>query len=204
VAKFNEILVGRYNRLLQKLFSIKGTAPVPVLSTEVQPAISLFGGAELRYLEGWDLFGNGALIAGVVAQNSGVRLRNPLGSNIIVVVMKALFEVDAVSLLIGRIGAINTDLNLGVLSSGRWDARTQRTSSIAQFSTGNAAPSFGGVMLSTEIDAADFHFHGLESNVEIPLLPGDSLQFDTATSTNQVLRPTLWWRERFLEESERT
>src|SRR6266851_4747570 len=58
MARFNEILVGRYNRSLQKLLSMKGQAVMPQLASELQPTFSFFSGAENRYLESWERFGN--------------------------------------------------------------------------------------------------------------------------------------------------
>jgi hypothetical protein len=54
MAKYNEILTGRYNRFIQKLFSMKGPAPAPQLSSDIAMQMSFFNGVENRYLEGWD------------------------------------------------------------------------------------------------------------------------------------------------------
>ncbi len=80
MARYNEILVGRYNRRLQKLFSMKGEPPAPQLSTEIGTTLNLFSGIEERYLEGWAVFSlhvNNTVGAGV---NAGVRFRNPVAS----------------------------------------------------------------------------------------------------------------------------
>src|SRR5258708_40367383 len=85
MARFNEILAGRYNRYLQKLFVLKGGPPSAQLASEVMPTFSFFTGVENRYLAGWDRFGNSSSQAGVAAVTSGIRLRNPLGSGTIAV-----------------------------------------------------------------------------------------------------------------------
>ncbi len=41
MAQYNEVLSGRFNQLLTKLFSMKGGAPAPQLSPEIQPVISI-------------------------------------------------------------------------------------------------------------------------------------------------------------------
>src|SRR5713226_1397388 len=85
MAIYNEILVGRYARMLQKLFSIKGGVPAKQLAGEITPAFTLFSGAEHRYLESWGLFASSIIQAAVAAQFSQVQWRNPPGSNVIAV-----------------------------------------------------------------------------------------------------------------------
>src|SRR5574337_1235867 len=41
MARFNEILTGRYSRALQRLFSMKGSAVSPILGTEFTPVVPL-------------------------------------------------------------------------------------------------------------------------------------------------------------------
>src|SRR5258708_10109219 len=114
MAKFNEILVGRVNRGLQKLFGIKGGPPVPTLASEVMPVHPLFSGRENRYLEGWNTF---ALTRGQVAVagiTPVVRLRNPVGSNIIAIFERLLvLNFNTTSAPILRSGTTNTDLPTG-------------------------------------------------------------------------------------------
>jgi hypothetical protein len=86
MARFNEILVGRYNRLLQKLYSMKGPVPAPQLASEISTTFNLFNGPENRYLESWALFQRAIIFAAVAAQVNAVRLRNPAGSNVVGVV----------------------------------------------------------------------------------------------------------------------
>ena len=57
MAVFNEILVGRFNRALQKFTGIKGGPPAPTHSTEIMPVIPFPIGREFRYLESWALWG---------------------------------------------------------------------------------------------------------------------------------------------------
>src|SRR5258708_4703411 len=89
MARYNEILVGRYNRFLQKLLGMKGGVVAPQLASEITAAFPLFNGAENRYLEQWDMFGvNLFLAGGGVGNISQVRLFNPAASNTIAVVYK--------------------------------------------------------------------------------------------------------------------
>src|SRR5689334_14381216 len=95
MARFNEILVGRYNRFAQKLLQIKGDAPVPQLAGDIQLSMPLYSGAENRYLESWDRYGVGVLVAAQVGINSGARLRNPLGANLVIVVERIVVSEPA-------------------------------------------------------------------------------------------------------------
>src|SRR5438034_3476406 len=96
MARFNEILVGRYNRFVQKLLSMKGDAPVPQLASEFQPIIPTFSGVENRYLEGWDRFSITLSQTAVAAQTNGLQFRNPAGSNVIAVFEKWAFLSNGV------------------------------------------------------------------------------------------------------------
>jgi hypothetical protein len=54
-----------------------------------------------------------------------------------------------------------------------------------------------GMTTNTNVDVIVFEDH------EITLLPGDALDVANGVA-NQALGVTFWWRERFLEDSERT
>src|SRR5260370_38399849 len=87
MARYNEILVGRYNRMLQKLFGMKGGVVAPQLASEISAAFPLFSGVENRYLESWNRFTsvvNQVALAGTPAQ---CQLRNTT-SNVIAVIDK--------------------------------------------------------------------------------------------------------------------
>src|SRR5713226_9548531 len=96
MAIFNEILVGRYNRALQKLLAIKGSPPLRQLGGEMMPVISIFRGVEDRYLESWDRFGIVMQSTGGVGQFPAVRIRNPAGSNIMAVLEKIVLSGNQV------------------------------------------------------------------------------------------------------------
>src|SRR5229473_5047766 len=88
MAVYNEILAGRFNRALQKLFGIKGPPAVPQLGGEIVPSVSMFYGVENRYLEAWERFGFQIVQAAVVGQAGSFRLRNPVNSGTIAVLEK--------------------------------------------------------------------------------------------------------------------
>lgn len=204
MAKFNEILVGRYNRLLQKLLQIKGTAPTPVLSTEVQPVLPLFMGVENRYLESFERFGLHVFLpAGGVGFTSQFRLRNPAASNVIAIVEKILLEArSGTQALVVHYGSIGTDFAT-LQQAQRLDAR-QRLNHSLILSTTNAVAlaSFGTeIEVVTALINTPWDFIR-DEHQELPILPGDAIQL--YTDPNVDARFSVVWRERFLEESERT
>jgi hypothetical protein len=204
MARFNEILVGRYNRYLQKLLAIKGAAVTAVLSTEIQPQITLFHGIETRYLEGWSLFGVSVVINATVGQTDAVRLRNPAGSNVIAVVEKIVtlgnvggeFQISA--------GVTSLDLTTG-FSAVPLDPRAGNVGSNLSLSSAINSPGpLGlGVFARTNSPANVDGQAILYDNQEIPLLPGSAIQVAEGVA-NVTMTLTLKWRERFLEDSERT
>src|SRR5260370_2123300 len=79
MARFNEILVGRYNRFLQRLLSMKGGPPAPQLASEIQPQMDVEAlPVELRFLLGWHLYQNTVSQGASVGNAAGVQIRNPL------------------------------------------------------------------------------------------------------------------------------
>jgi hypothetical protein len=201
VAKYNEILVGRLNRFLQKYTAIKGTVPAPQLAGEIQPSLPLFSGEENRYLENWNLFGNGSAVNGVVAQNSAWRFRNPAGTNVIAVIYQLMVTADTQGIMFLTLDTTANDL-AGPGAVHSLDGRTLTAGSVVSVSTGNndvaAHPVITrwGALINTV-------FQLLNASVEIPVLPGTTIEIVT-NSTNVVLSVGCFWRERFLEDSERS
>jgi len=78
MALFNEILVGRLNRWVQKFYAIKsGSASLTQLLPTVQTTNQLQSGNEDRYLQGWQRYAFNYDVTGVAAQFSVAELRNP-------------------------------------------------------------------------------------------------------------------------------
>jgi hypothetical protein len=211
MAIFNELQAGRLNRGLQKLTGIKGRASVRQLGTEILPVFSMPLGVEFRYLESWNKFFLTFNVAAVAANTSGVRFRNPSGSNVIAVVEKLNFDNASaaglsINLILGQGG------DLGTLNGGtRMDARVtpgfgtgasiitsqQNTSPGLPALTNSAALGFVNLGLtSSQVDVV------ITENQEICVLPGDLLQF-APSAVNQACTGEIWWRERLLEEAER-
>lgn len=211
MAKFNEILVGRFNRAVQKLTGIKGGPPTAQLGSEILPVFPFFWGVENRYLESWNKFGLAFSINAVAANLSGFRFRNPSGSNVIAVIEKLNFDnisagAEGVNVILGQGG------DLSVVSAGtRMDARftpnfgtganiitSQQNTTPTLPLTNTATMAFVNLGLtSSQVDVIINH------DQQLPCLPGDLWQF-SGSAVNQNLTGEIWWRERFLEDSERT
>ena len=209
MARFNEILTGRFNRALQKTLSMKGPASTAQLGSELMPVLQFPLGGEFRYLEQWNLFGIGVDLAPVAANNGAFQIRNPVGSNIIAVVHSLVFSNDTPALNIVDIEGptpLTTDLgtiNTGVRLDGRLGGLNYAQSTI--LSSQNTAP-LGAIPGSTVSGLYVLGINGNPINVleqiEIPLLPGDVFRMRNRV-VNAELTLTMFWRERFLEESER-
>jgi hypothetical protein len=205
LARYNEILTGRFNRALQKILSMKGDAVAPQLAGEIQPSVVFPTGAEFRYLEQWNLFS----ISSQVSEVGGVsatraRLRNPAGSNVIGVVQFMLVASSVNDVIRFILGPTAGDLPT-VLTAQRLDARAQTGQGTLRPSTDTSgAP--GSPQIGNLIVLANTSYNVMQDGIhEIPLLPGDMLEINpnTVAAGTQL---TFWWmwRERFLEESERT
>ncbi len=200
MAVYNEIGIGRWNRFIQKLTDIKGGPPARQLASEIVFSHGIFSGEENRYLESWDRFGVGLANGPIVAQQAGIRLTNPTGSNVIAVVEKALVSVvtaEVINLEYGNVGAALSNVAIGIPMENR--GRSAPTC-IPSFNAG--ALTTLNVVASATIAATtpfDFVNDGIQ---EICLPPGVSVQIDGNTVNSQIF-VSWFWRERFLEPAER-
>ncbi len=201
---YNEIQVGRFLRYFQKVFSMKGTEPREItLAPEVMPITGLLlGGVEDRYLLGWDTFSRFATANAVAAQNSAFQLTNPAGSNIVAVVEFLMVNEAAADLFrldhqvaVADLPTLTPAENLGA-------DRSKRGSSLS-LSVGNnvgvpATPFGGGQVLANSP-----YLLIVDENQEVEIQPGRQIRGIT-NAVNVQLLFMVRWRERFLEESERT
>jgi hypothetical protein len=205
MAKYNEILVGRFNNALKKAFGMKGPAPSPQLASEVAATVSLFYGKEHRFLEEWHIFGFNQNVVLVAAKVALLQIRNPASSNVVCVFEKIKFNGNgsAADGFVYSQGAKTADLTTLLPGTNiRFDPRHPPNSSMVISSDNLAVPvdlqvrDAFNLPVNTNLDviATDIQ--------EVVLLPGDAALFRNTTLA-QNLSITLWWRERFLEESER-
>jgi len=205
VAGYNEIQVGRFNRMLQKLLSMKGPASMNELSSTLQPAVGVFSGAENRFLESWFRYGVWLNAAAVAGNLSEAFIRNPTGSNVIAVIEKLSASsiagtVQTMTVSYGQPGLVDLTLQTGRSLDGR-----NAGSPVLKTSFGST---LGGRTIGTNIESArgadgttaDFI---LTDNQEITLSPGDALQVED-NGANIAMFVSIIWRERFLEDSERS
>jgi hypothetical protein len=204
MARFNEMLVGRYSSFIQKLFSMKGAAAVPQVASEVQPVFTFFNGRENRYLEGWQSYAFTRAAVAVAAIQSGQRIRNPVGSNIVAVFEKITYASPLADLATLRYAVTNTDLpTVFVVGLKGLDPRGPRDSALITSENSGG----GGVLLQARMLikspnnlSVDFI---ITDSTELTLFPGDAIEVISQT-VNQAIDGITWlWRERFLEDSER-
>lgn len=204
MARFNEILVPRYNRALQKLMGMKGEVPSPQLGSEIMPVLPIPSLREDRYLFGWSLFGFQLLQANFAAQNSAIRFRNPTGSNMIAVIEKLNITTDLADTVLITAQLANTDLAVVAPATTFWSI-DQRGVSAPTLVVSRANNNAGGinavgfVAVAANLDRDII----VTDDQEIPILPGSIVQI-TSNGLNENLRVGGFWRERYLEESERT
>lgn len=200
MAILNEIMVGRYNRHIQKLLGLKGPAALNQVSSEMQVSHNVFNGVENRFTEGWDRFGVAVNIV-VAAAQGAIRLRNPVASNVVAVVERCTVSVSVANTVAVQTGAATTDY--GTLATAQFlDARQRPFSTCTISSILAAATSVGtSFWLNPCSAAAPVEVMNHEHH-HIALAPGQGIQMLSLVATGTYFL-SLVWRERYLEESER-
>jgi hypothetical protein len=225
MALYNEIFTGRLNRALQKMTGIKGGAAVKQLGSEILPVFPMFWGAEARYLESWNLFGISYDVTAAAANTSAFQLANPGSptagsaslvptSNVIAVITKwVIINYSAAVITIylekGPIGATIGNL-AGVpnmqSSSVNYDKRGNLQTSLIPSST-NLSGAVGSISNTPMIVTLPANAGMVDlityEDQQLPLLPGDYIRLHN-TVLNSPCTGFVMWRERYLEESERT
>jgi hypothetical protein len=204
MARLNEILVGRFNRGLQRVYGIKGHPPVATLAPEIMPVHSIFFGQEQRWNEGWTRYGLAVVLTGTTGVPS-MQIRNPAGSGLVVVVERVFVDTITAGRFELQYGTATPDLTTSLNSSTRsMDARnTAKSAAVLSSNVTVGAGQIGGTVLQASVAGSTvLDFLGGESANEFPVLPNDALrcQFDTVAVTVDM---SFIWRERFLEEGER-
>lgn len=201
MARFNEILVGRFNNAIKKLFGMKGGAPSPQAAGEIAPTVSMFYGAECRFLEQWDLFASASNVVGGAGQTGGIRFRNPTGSNVVMVIESLIVTGPLPDLPILSIGFSNADLTTVNAASTGLDVRQKRASTAVISNSVNTAGAGSNIMQAGFPANSNAQFVTTDIG-EIPCLPGTVYQITSNVNAQNMV--VSWrWRERFLEESER-
>lgn len=200
MARFNEILVGRYNRFMQKLLSMKGAASLVTLSDELFVAFPLFNGAENRYLEAWDTWIGNSLQSASVGNVDVFRLSNPSGSNVIAVVEQLIITAAATDTYFIS-SASNAAFGTTDASASQLDSRGRSNPTLILSHNAQASSITGGLRIQNPQNTI---FSLIQNeNQEMPILPGFAITV-SGVNANQTEQVAWQWRERFLEESERT
>lgn len=201
---FNEILAGRFNRFVQKHFSMKGREGTPTLSADLQMGMVFNSGAENRYLEAWDLFGFTTLSAAFAANLNQGQLRNPAGTGVVCVVTRAIYNNTVADTSVTlNLSKTNTADQPSVRSTTSWDSRGRPASTaIVSDNSGAAKIATAGLINIVGVNTqAGVSMDLIPPGGEIPLLPGTTLAIQSGTA-NVAMLYTFWWRERALETSE--
>jgi hypothetical protein len=210
MARFNEILVGRINRFLQKLLGMKGSPPAPQLASEITPSFEIEDvTVEDRVLLQWNSFAWAQFGAANVGFATQLRLRNPVGSGVIAVIERVSVTSQAGSQTFNLSKAqVSTDLTTPVTTPPIIrDLRSASGQPTATLMGSAMTPSFanGVAVVGTVIDqikiAANTSWQFIYTHhQELTLLPGDS--YSLSGGANEAMQGSFWWRERALEESE--
>src|SRR5713226_244386 len=174
MARFNEILVGRYNRFLQRLLSMKGGPPAPQLASEIQPQFDVESiPVELRFLLGWHLYQQTIGQGASVGNASGVQIRNPLTSGMVAVVTSLQISVSALEQvdISQTFGGVTADLT-NLFTGQRADSRAKTNSGLALSSFAPVAD-LGGIVFAANIEANLRPYEYLNKEYEaITMYPG--------------------------------
>lgn len=203
MAIVNEILVGRYNRAIQKLLNMKGPASLRQIAGELISTWQFFNGVENRVLESIFTYEQAQPAGPVAAQTNAFQLRNPLTSGIISVIESLIVEATVNDLFeISHSNANPADLAT-VLGGAATDSRIAiGPSSIYSFSSASV-----GFLVNSLKHVAVPANSALEliqqQNQEIVLGPGSAVRINNNV-VNTTNRVSIRWRERVLEESERS
>lgn len=202
MAVFNEILVGRYNRFLQKILGMKGGPPARSLAGEVMPVLPFYHGAESLIHQGWEIFGQAVTVAASVGNTSKVQLRNPAGSNVVAAVIKVAATSGANTKLLMGLSVPAAAAFATPATPAGFDSRGRRTSTCRVFSEAGAAIG-GTIVYASEGLTATIKELVVGQHQSFPLLPDSSVQVGPNT-VNTLVDVIFWWMERALEETELT
>lgn len=191
----NEILNGRYNRFLARLFGIQGDTPSPQLSPEIQPGFDYPFQPEHYWLMSERLCTGALLISAVAAKRPVVQLRNPPGSGFLVVVEQIRTVVASADPHCIGIGASATTLPI-LPAAGQLLVRDTRSGPAiqvpaAQFAGDNEPPTMFPPNITFTTSTANT---SLVTNVAAVLTPGFAVQA-WIDALNTAMRCTMAWRE---------
>ncbi len=202
MALFNEIQVGRFSALLQKLCSIKGAAPSPQLAGEIIPTLPLeVDRPEWKYLAGERLCWGGGQVAAVAGEKGAIQIVNRWAGTLAVVDRIQIGGTTAGTVYyVGRRGSImpggSTQLASGFRDFRNPDGSDQSTLQI--WSNTSAASLIETIYIRCRLNAQTLPYC-----LEGPwvVTPGSSLIIQDSV-VNQIVTANFFWRERKIELDE--
>ena len=199
----NQIQGGRWDGLLRRLFPIKDRSIAPILASElVGQVVVQEWSDELYKLRGDNLACALASRSAVAAELAHCVIRNPAGSNNLVIIEQIWVAVSTAMLVIMAregpalvVGFAPVATTFRDSRSGTVTAIGETVATVATLS--NAVGQGGNGFAVAPIPASP----GVQFDLPMVLAPGSGLIVRGAT-VNSTLRMTFLWRERIAEPSE--
>jgi hypothetical protein len=206
MAVTGEIQIGRISRFLTKWLGAKGPSPRMTIGGEIVPVLPLWSGVENRFLDSWNLFAvNISVLAGGAGNTSATRLRNAAGSGVIAVVERILVSTPAADFpfVFYNTTSVTTDLTT-TKAPLSIDFRQVSGASLLFSSKNNSAASGSGFIYLQGATGPTLNMEViLDDNQEIVLPPGSGIDI-ASNNLNQALNVSMRWRERAIEDSEKS
>lgn len=200
----NEILVGRFNGILAKLFGMKERAPSPVVAAEIIPTIVLESDRpEFKFIGGERLGMAGGPLTSAVGELSSLTIFNSPGSGVLVVLEKHITSSTSSQRIV--MGLVTTaPAAIGADFASRH--RDFRQSTVIGPSVGIVARVYDSRSAVSLVAAPGYFSHCPAGNLvqldtDIILPPGTGIVSE-ATVANANFNCGWRWRERILEPSE--
>lgn len=195
MALFNEILNARYNRILEKLYGIKGHPVAPQASPEIQGSIILANDRpDFEYLAGNSLASGTGALAALAANFNLFQLLNPTASGVLITCYLIIASVqtnDGITIMLSD--AALTSLGTAVVLR---DRRVTQ-SPVGQFRQAQATAQ-PGTFVDSQFTLANSPY---AYNQPVILPPGRGIVV-SSRSVNIALATSFHWTERILEASE--
>lgn len=205
MALYAEILNVRIPRFLQKLFGGKGNPVTRQVSGEVMPVLEIERlPIELRFMNGWRLFGAAVDDLGAAGSLNAIRLR--CSANVVAVIEHIITGSSSVAGTYAVTSEnFSADLASGLAAGSRDRRFTGAPAAIA--SSGHPAAVTGGfIYLCSGLPISGNQFGLWEPiknpNQEIVVAPGTQVTVWLTGPANSRTQMSFAWRERALEETE--
>jgi len=199
-----EIQGGRWDRLLARLFPVKGGTIAPSIAPELQPVVQVQTfEPEMYYLKGEKICWSTGNVAASVGNFSVMHLENPAGSNVLGII--EAIELMTTTNRIQYIGIANA-AHTAAASNGAAVRDTRWPGGGTAPSTDEATVQLYSGAIAAIISSAAYTVRTLanESLIrEIPIVLGPGMTLEIRQDVvNADLRASFVWRERSFELSE--